>query len=158
MSVDQPACAPRSRREMLALGGSFAAFALCPVASASSQTVELAMAEIQKFTGGAEPQRGRVALDLPEIAENGNTVPLGITVASPMTAADFVERVIVVTSANPLTRALSVSFTPLSGRAEMATRIRLAATQEVFAVAKMSGGAFFMDSKIVKVTIGGCGG
>ena len=158
MKVKPMPSALRSRREMLALAGGLTAYTLAPVTAARSQTVELAMAEIQKFTGGAEPQRGRVALDLPEIAENGNTVPLGITVVSPMTAADFVERVIVVTTANPLTRALSVSFTPLSGRAEMATRIRLAATQEVFAIAKMSGGGFFMDSKIVKVTIGGCGG
>lgn len=145
-----------SRREALALGAATASLAFAPVAHA--QTLDKAMAEIAKFTGGTEAKRVNVTLDLPEIAENGNTVPIAFAVASPMSPQDYVERVIIVTSANPLTRAFSASFTPASGKAEMATRIRLAATQEVFAIAKMSDGRFFMDSKIVKVTIGGCGG
>ena len=146
-----------TRRQGLALGAGGLAVALTPRA-ARAQTLDKAMAEIKAFTGGAEAVPGKVALDLPEIAENGNTVPMAISVASPMTAQDFVDKVIVVTSANPLTRALAVSFTPASGRAEIATRIRLAATQEVFAVARTNSGQFFIDSRVVKVTIGGCGG
>lgn len=146
-----------TRRDSLSLGAAAVAFAAMP-RTAQAQTLEKAMAEIEAFTGGAEAQRGKVSLDLPEIAENGNAVPLVVSVASPMTADDFIEKIIVVTSANPLARALAASFTPLSGRAELTTRIRLAATQEVFAVARTHAGQFFMDSRVVKVTIGGCGG
>ena len=149
-----------NRREALAFGA--AAITLVPFAIAQAQglaqSVALARAEIDRFTGGAEALRGKVALDLPAVAENGASVPISIAVESPMSAADFVERVLVVTTANPYPRALSVSFTPASGRAEVTTRIRLAATQEVFAVAKMSGGTFYFDSKTVAVTVGGCGG
>ena len=149
-----------NRREALALGA--AALALDPFAIAQAQrlaqSVALARAEIDRFTGGAEALRGKVALDLPAVAENGASVPVSIAVESPMSAGDFVERVLLVTTANPYARALSVSFTPACGRAEVTTRIRLAATQEVFAVAKMSGGTFYFDSKTVAVTVGGCGG
>ena len=146
-----------TRRQSLAMGAGALALAAAPGAT-RAQTLDKAMAEIKAFTGGAEPARGRVALDLPEIAENGNAVPIVVSVESPMSTEDFVEKLIVVTSANPFTRALAASFTPASGRAELTTRIRLAATQEVFAVARMHGGQFFMDSRVVKVTIGGCGG
>jgi sulfur-oxidizing protein SoxY len=151
-------CAQLTRREALALGAGAAALAGGLATRSHAQTPEKALTEIAKFTGGAEAQRAGVTLDLPEIAENGNTVPIAIKVASAMTPDSYVERVIVVTTANPLPRALSVSFSPASGRAEVATRIRLASTQEVYAIAKMSDGSFFMDRKIVKVTIGGCGG
>lgn len=147
-----------SRRETLALGAGAAALALVPASSVEAQSVEKAMAEIARFTGGVEPMRAKVELDLPAIAENGGAVPISIVVESPMTPESFVERVLVVTTANPYTRALAASFTPASGRAELTTRIRLAATQEIFAVAKMSDGAFYIDSKTVKVTVGGCGG
>jgi sulfur-oxidizing protein SoxY len=147
-----------SRRETLALGASAAAFAIAPAAQVEAQTVEKAMAEIARFTGGAEPLRARVDLDLPAIAENGNAVPISIVIESPMTPEAYVERLIIVTTANPYARALGASFTPASGRAELTTRIRLAATQEIFAVAKMSDGTFYIDSKTVKVTVGGCGG
>ena len=146
-----------TRRDALALGAAVATLKVLPQ-SAHGQTPEKAMAEIKAFTGGADAARGRVTLDLPEIAENGNAVPLAVSVASPMTADDFVDKIIVVTSANPLARALAASFTPMSGRAELTTRIRLAATQEVFAVARTHRGEFFIDSRVVKVTIGGCGG
>jgi sulfur-oxidizing protein SoxY len=114
--------------------------------------------EIAAFTGGAEPQAGRVSLDVPEIAENGNTVPMAVTVESPMTADDFVEAVLVVASANPNPGIATFNFTPISGRAEANTRIRLMETQDVIAVAKMSDGSYYMDSREVRVTIGGCGG
>ena len=147
-----------NRRETLALGAGFAVGALTQASPVDAQTIERAMAEIARFTGGAEPVRARIELDLPAIAENGGAVPISILVESPMTPESFVERVMVVTTANPYTRALAASFTPASGRAELTTRIRLAATQQIFAVARMSDGTFFMDSKTVKVTVGGCGG
>lgn len=113
---------------------------------------------IQKFTGGKKPVEGRVKLDLPEIAENGNTVPMTVTVESPMTAQSHVTDVLILADGNPRSGVATFHFSPASGVAEANTRIRLAATQNVVAVAKMNDGSFFTASKQVKVTIGGCGG
>jgi len=115
-------------------------------------------AAIKAFTGGAEPATGKVSLDTPEIAENGNTVPVGVTVESPMTADDYVESVLILADGNPNPAVATFHFTAMSGIADAKTRIRLAKTQNVIAVAKMSDGSTFIDRKEVKVTIGGCGG
>jgi sulfur-oxidizing protein SoxY len=147
-----------SRRETLALGAGSAAFAMAvelrPLAAAPKD----AEAEIAKFTGGKTAEKGKITIELPEIAENGNTVPLSITVDSPMTAENHVTDVLVVAEGNPRPGLATFHFTPMSGRAEAATRIRLAATQNIVVVAKTSDGKFFTDQKQVKVTIGGCGG
>jgi sulfur-oxidizing protein SoxY len=113
---------------------------------------------IKKFTGGKTPAQGRVKLDLPEIAENGNTVPMTVSVESPMTEQSHVTEVLVVANDNPRAGVVTFHFSPASGVAEANTRIRLASTQDVIAVAKMNDGSFFTASKQVKVTIGGCGG
>ena len=113
---------------------------------------------IKAFTGGKTPTKGRVKLDLPEIAENGNTVPLGVSVTSPMTASDYCKDVLVVSEGNPRGGLCAFHFTPASGVVEVSTRVRLAETQNVIAIAKMSDGSLFMDTRQVKVTIGGCGG
>lgn len=119
---------------------------------------EDANAAIMEFTGGVEPTMGRVFLDVPEIAENGNTVPMDVSVDSPMTADDHVTDILIVADGNPRPGVATFHFTPLSGRAQANTRIRLAGTQNIIAVAKTSDGSVFMDRKEVKVTIGGCGG
>jgi sulfur-oxidizing protein SoxY len=113
---------------------------------------------IAKFTGGRKPAEGRVKLDLPEIAENGNTVPMTVAVESPMTDAAYVSDVLVVADGNPRGGVVTFHFSPASGVAEANTRIRLAETQNITAVAKMNDGSYYMASKQVKVTIGGCGG
>jgi sulfur-oxidizing protein SoxY len=113
---------------------------------------------IKKFTGGKTATQGRVRLDLPEIAENGNTVPMTVLVESPMTEQSHVTDVLVVAEGNPRGGVVTFHFSPASGAAEANTRIRLAETQNIIAVAKMNDGSFFMASKPVKVTIGGCGG
>ena len=113
---------------------------------------------IKKFTGGKTAAQGRVKLDLPEIAENGNTVPMTVSVESPMTEQSHVTEVLVVANDNPRAGVVTFHFSPASGVAEANTRIRLATTQDVIAVAKMNDGSFFTASKQVKVTIGGCGG
>jgi sulfur-oxidizing protein SoxY len=113
---------------------------------------------IKKFTGGKAPAKSRVKLDLPEIAENGNAVPMTVSVESPMTKESYVSDVLVVAEGNPRGGVVTFHFTPASGVAEANTRIRLAETQNVIAIAKMNDGALFMDTKQVKVTIGGCGG
>ncbi len=113
---------------------------------------------IKAFTGGKQPTEGKVKLDLPEIAENGNTVPMTVSVESPMTEQSYVSEVLVVGDGNPRGGMATFRFTPLSGAAETNTRIRLATTQTVTAVAKMNDGSLYMTAKQVKVTIGGCGG
>jgi sulfur-oxidizing protein SoxY len=113
---------------------------------------------IRKFTGGKPAADGRVRLDLPEIAENGNTVPMTLTVESPMTEQAYVTDVLVVADANPRGGIATFHFSPASGLAEVNTRIRLAETQNVVAIARMNDGSLFRASKQVKVTIGGCGG
>jgi sulfur-oxidizing protein SoxY len=145
-----------NRRHVLALtGGAVAAasFGIAP-AKAANDSQEL----IDKFTGGKKPVEGKVKFDLPEIAENGNTVPITVSVDSPMTEQSYVSEVLVVGDGNPRAGMATFRFSPLSGVAEANTRIRLAATQNITAVAKMNDGTFYMASKQVKVTIGGCGG
>jgi len=113
---------------------------------------------IKKLIGDAKPTEGRVSLEMPEIAENGNTVPFGVSVESPMTDKDYVKTVHVFASKNPNPNVISFHFSPLSGKATATSRMRLASTQDVVAIAEMSDGKFFMGKRTVKVTIGGCGG
>jgi sulfur-oxidizing protein SoxY len=115
-------------------------------------------AEIAKFTGGKATESGKIAIDLPEIAENGNTVPLAIKVDSPMTADDYVSEIRVIADGNPNPGIVKFHLTPMAGRAEVATRIRLNSTENVIVVAKTSTGKFYAERKVVKVTVGGCGG
>jgi sulfur-oxidizing protein SoxY len=113
---------------------------------------------IRKFTGGKTAAEGRVRLDLPEIAENGNAVPMTVSVESPMTEQSYVSDILVVAEGNPRGGVATFHFSPASGVAEVNTRIRLAETENVIAIAKMNDGTVFKASKQVKVTIGGCGG
>ena len=147
-----------TRREALAFGAGAAAIAILRDAGPALATPQEAAAEIAKFTGGKAAEKGKITIDLPEIAENGNTVPLGVTVDSPMTADDYVSEILVVAEGNPRPGIATFHLTPMSGRAEAATRIRLGTTQNIVVVAKTSKGQFFTDQKQVKVTIGGCGG
>jgi sulfur-oxidizing protein SoxY len=145
-----------SRRDAMLMGVSAALY--LTVSDAAFATPVEAAAEIDKFTGGKEPAQGNITIDLPEIAENGNTIPLNITVDAPMTAESYVSEVLVVADGNPNPALAKFHFTPLSGRAVAGTRIRLAGTENVIIVAKTSDGRLFTDRKQVKVTIGGCGG
>lgn len=149
-----------SRRQALLAGvGALAAVGgLTGAAAPVRAAAEDAQAAIDAFTGGAEPTMARVMLDVPEIAENGNTVPMNVSVESPMTEDDYVTEVLIVADGNPRPGVATFHFSPMSGVAQANTRIRLAGTQNVVAVAKMSDGSVFMDRKEVKVTIGGCGG
>jgi sulfur-oxidizing protein SoxY len=115
-------------------------------------------AEIAKFTGGKATQSGKIAIDLPDIAENGNTVPLSIKIDSPMTADDYVSEIRVIADGNPNPGIVGFHLTPVAGRAEVATRIRLNSTENVIVLAKTSTGKLYADRRMVKVTVGGCGG
>jgi sulfur-oxidizing protein SoxY len=103
-------------------------------------------------------QGGPLTLTTPEIAENGNSVPVSFTVESPMTEDDYIESVSIMAGDNPNPEVATFHFTPASGLAKASTRMRLARTQDVYAVAKTSTGKVFQVSNNVKVTIGGCGG
>jgi len=147
-----------SRRNTLgfAAGGALAALwgAGAPLRADAAE----AAAEIAKFTDGKPLETGKISIELPEIAENGNTVPLTITVDHPMTLDDYVSDILVVAAENPRPRVATFHLTPICGRAEVATRIRLAATQNVVVLAKTNNGQIYSDQKEVKITIGGCGG
>jgi sulfur-oxidizing protein SoxY len=147
-----------NRRQALALGAGAATVAMLGASSAPALANNDAEETIKKFTGGKTAVQGKIKLDLPEIAENGNTVPMTVTVDSPMTEQSHVTEVLIVADANPRSGVATFHFTPASGVAEANTRIRLASTQDVIAVAKMNDGSFYTASKQVKVTIGGCGG
>jgi sulfur-oxidizing protein SoxY len=145
-----------SRREALILGG--AAVALAGLPGAALADAKAAAEEIAKFTGGKAAEAGKIAIELPEIAENGNTVPLLVTVNSPMESGNYVSDILVLADGNPRPGVAHFQLTPMSGKAVASTRIRLAATQNIVVVAKTSTGQVFSDQKLVKVTIGGCGG
>jgi sulfur-oxidizing protein SoxY len=112
---------------------------------------------IKVFTGGKDPVEGHLKIELPELAENGNTVPLSVAISSPLPADVHVQEILVLAPANPNARVIRFRFSAASVP-QVSTRIRLAETQNVMAVAKLSDGRFVLASRQIKVTIGGCGG
>lgn len=148
-----------TRRKAMALGTAGALFAVfgsrIDRAHASAEEIDAAL---KAFAEGAEIGEGQVSLTTPEIAENGNTVPISVEVDSPMTEENHVKSVMVLADGNPNPEVITFNFTAASGVATAKTRIRLAKTQNVIAVAKMSDGSVHMAKNQVKVTIGGCGG
>ena len=148
-----------SRRALLGLAvrGSAVAIAACVIPSrawASPAEAKAALATL----GSGTPQAGKVTIGAPEIAENGNTVPITIDVDSPMTDASYVKSIVVVADGNPLPGVARFDLSPANGRAHVEFRMRLAATQNITAVAMMNDGSMWTATKNVKVTIGGCGG
>lgn len=115
-------------------------------------------AAIKAIAGDTEIGESGITFKTPEIAENGNSVPISVSVDSPMTAESYVESIAVFAEGNPLPDVITFNFTPASGEAFASTRMRLATTQNVVAVAKMSDGSVISQSRNIKVTIGGCGG
>lgn len=135
-----------TRRDALALGLGAAAVTLMPMRVSAAADDAVAA-----FTGGAEAGEGGVSLTAPEIAENGNTVPVSVDAPGAVAIALFA-------TGNPTPGVATFNFGPLAGSQSASTRIRLAGTQDVVAVAKMADGSFVKTSATVKVTIGGCGG
>lgn len=101
-------------------------------------------------------RRGRVKLELPVLADNGNSVPMKVTVESPMTEADHVKLVRLISERNPERQMAVFHFGPRSGAAEVTSRVRLAGSQTVTAIAEMSDGSQWMDSAHVQVTLSAC--
>ena len=113
-------------------------------------------AAVKAFTGQSAPKPGRVKLDLPPLAENGNSVPMTITVDSPMTAADHVRAIHVFSEKNPISTVVNFHLGPRAGRAKVSGNVRLATTQTVTAIAAMSDGSFWSGTADVVVTLAAC--
>ncbi len=137
-------------------GAAFAAAQFTPgIALADKALVQEA---IRKAIGDRKPIEGRVTIDGPEIAENGNTVPIGFEVESKMSGGDMVKAVHVFAEGNPRPEVANFWFSGQSGSARGAFRMRMAKTQNIIALAEMTDGKVYMGQRLVKVTIGGCGG
>jgi sulfur-oxidizing protein SoxY len=136
---------------LVAAGAGFAS--LTPKATAT----EAAMAEaIRGVIGESEPQRGKVKLELPPIVENGNTVSLTVSVEGPMSEADHVESIYIFNQKNPQPYVATFNLGPRAGKAGVSIRIRLADSQRVVAIARLSDGSFWSDSVDVIVTLAAC--
>ena len=138
-----------TRREFLLLASGL-------TAANAYATPEEMRAALRKVVGGAQVRRGRVKLDLPPLIDNGNSVTLSVSVASPMTPAEHVKAIHLFTEKNPQPYVLSAYFGPRSGEARVSTRIRLADSQTVHAVALMNDGSLWSDSVEVIVTLSAC--
>ena len=150
----------RPSRRQFALGAAAAtAVAALPVETLLAQDQPQAWEQaVRKILGDAKPIEGKIAVELPEIAENGNTVPFSIAVDSPMTEKDHVKAIHIIATSNPQPGVATFRLSPLSGKAAVASRMRLQRTQDVIVIAELSDGRFLSAKRPVKVTIGGCGG
>jgi len=122
-------------------------------AGAAPETLRVA---IEKFAAGAAPQTGRVTLEIAPLVDNGNVVPVTIRVASPMTAEDHVRAIALFNEHNPNTEMAIFHLGPRSGRATVSTRVRLATSQQIVALAKMSDGSVWQHRVDVIVTLAAC--
>jgi sulfur-oxidizing protein SoxY len=119
-------------------------------------TPEMMQDAVRAAIGEAQVQKGKVKLDLPPLVENGNSVPCTVTVDSPMTAADYVKGIHIFNEKNPQANVISVKLGPRAGKATFSTRIRLADTQNITAIAVMSDGSCWSDEIFVIVTLAAC--
>jgi sulfur-oxidizing protein SoxY len=137
------------RREVV---GAALAVAVLP----AQATPQLLADALRAFTGGAPMRQGRVVIDIAPLVENGNTVPVSVQVQSPMTPTDHVRRIALFTESNPLPEVTVFHLGPHNARAEVATRMRLATSQKVMAVAEMSDGSCWQQTTEVVVTLAAC--
>jgi sulfur-oxidizing protein SoxY len=147
----------RSRREILkaaALAGCGALLRLSVRPAAA--TPEMMRDAVRSVIGEAPVKKGKVKLDLPPLVENGNSVPCTVAVESPMTASDYVKAIHIFNEKNPQPNVISVKLGPRAGRANFSTRIRLADSQTVTAIAELSDGSFWSDDIDVIVTLAAC--
>jgi sulfur-oxidizing protein SoxY len=139
-------------------GGLVGGLALVSVVPSGSARATPAMMQtaMRKVMGEATVRKGKVTLDLPPLIENGNAVSVSVAVDSPMTAEDYVKAIHIFNEKNPQPNVVSVHLGPRAGKASLATRIRLADSQKVVAVAEMSDGSFWSDEADVVVTLAAC--
>lgn len=142
-----------SRRQLVLTSAGMAAATL--VGPALAQTDEMAAA-VSAYAGGQKVTEGKVKLDIAELVDNGNVVPMTVSVNSPMTAANHVKTIAVFNEKNPQREVVKFTLGPRYGKASVSTRIRLATTQKLVAVAQMSDGTFWSHSVDVIVTLAAC--
>jgi sulfur-oxidizing protein SoxY len=144
-----------TRRQFLGLAGGAAALPLVTLRPAEATPATLAAAMLA-VTGASPVRTGKVKLDLPPLVENGNTVPMTVSIASPMTSDDYVKSIHVFNEKNPQPNIGNFYLGPHAGRAQISTRIRLADSQKVVAIARLSDDSFWSVSVEVVVTLAAC--
>ena len=147
-----------TRRQFLGFAGGIAVAGAIPIVTVRPLQATPAMlaSAIRNVVGSAEVHTGKVKLDIPPLVENGNTVPMTVSVASPMTPEDHVKSIHVFNEKNPQPNIGNFYLSALSGRAQVSTRIRLADSQKVTAIARLSDGSFWQTSVDVVVTLAAC--
>lgn len=143
------------RRDFLHGAGALAAAALARIPAAHAQSAEFKQA-YEMLVAGAPVRAGRVRLETPRLADNGNSVPLKITVDSPMTAAHRAARVTLLSSRNPRPVMATFHFGSRAGHAQVSTRVRLNGSQRVVAIAQLSDGSLWSGEAEVEVTESAC--
>jgi sulfur-oxidizing protein SoxY len=146
-----------TRRRFLELAGGAAAIAI-PVVTVrdAAATPETMAAAIRNVVGTATVQPGKVKLDIPPLVENGNTVPMMVSVTSPMTPQEFVKSIHIFNEKNPQPNIGNFYLGPRSGRAQISTRVRLADSQKIIAIARLSDGSLWSATADVVVTLAAC--
>ena len=145
----------RNRRALLLASASWP-LTITVSRSSLAQLPDELMAAVRKHTGGKPLQSGKVNFDIASIVENGNSVPATVSVESPMSQADFVKSIAIFNEKNPQRDVVVTRFGPRSGRARMSTRIRLATSQKLIAVAEMSDGSYTSHAVDVIVALAAC--
>jgi sulfur-oxidizing protein SoxY len=148
-----------TRRDVLARTGHLASGAafvsLLPVV-AGRASPEAMQALVRSIVGEAPLQLGKVNLDIPPLVENGNAVPLTVSIESPMTESEHVKAIHIINEKNPQPHVIAVTLGPRAGKAQLATRIKLADSQRVTAIAELNDGSFWSGSTDVVVTLAAC--
>jgi sulfur-oxidizing protein SoxY len=147
-----------SRRRFLGLAGSTAVLGAIPIVTVRPVEATPAMlaTAIRNVVGEAVVRTGKVKLDVPPLVENGNTVPMTVSVQNPMTANDYVKSIHVFNEKNPQPNVGNFYLGPHAGRAQISTRIRLADSQKIVAIARLSDDSFWSTSVDVVVTLAAC--
>jgi sulfur-oxidizing protein SoxY len=149
---------PATRRQFLSLAGGAAMLGAAPLVTArpANATPAMLATAIRNVVGAAVVRSGKVKLDVPPLVENGNTVPMTVSVSSPMTPDDYVKSIHVFNEKNPQPNVGNFYLGPRAGRAQISTRIRLADSQKITAIAQLSDGSFWSASIDVVVTLAAC--
>jgi sulfur-oxidizing protein SoxY len=147
-----------TRRRFLGLAGGAAVLGAVPIVTVqpAKATPEILASAIRNATNGATVKTGKVKLDVPPLVENGNTVPLTVSVNHPMAPEDHVTSIHIFNEKNPQPNVANFQLGPHSGRAQVSTRIRMADSQQIVAIARLSDGSFWSASVDVVVTLAAC--
>ena len=147
-----------TRRQFLGLAGGAAVIGAVPIVTLrpAEATPAMLATAIRNVVGAAVVRTGKVKLDVPPLVENGNTVPMTVSVFSPMTADDHVKSIHVFNEKNPQPNIGNFYLGPRAGRAQISTRIRLADSQKITAIARLSDGSFWSTTVDVVVTLAAC--